>query len=1249
MREGERNMRDRKKRILSILTALALALGLCTPLGGLVPKAEAASSPKLAAPVLDDFLVPVSQVTKVPTGYTGVYTATDLLAISDAPNGNYILMADIDLSGYDWTPLCNDSEATFTGVFEGNGHVISSLNGVNGLFSYTAAGSSGAEIRNLGIENASIHAQYENQWSGIIGGSVAYAKGDTTISNCYFQGDIDSNANMIGGIVGNHSNEKPVEYCWMAGSIRSTNAGSSYNEPLVGGIIGQSNYSNLTITGCIHSGSIETSGYATYVGGISGMAEGTISNCQNYGSITQYDQYANIGGIVSGLWTPEIESCMNAADIQMVGNGAVSRSRLGGITATTANISNCFNCGDITADGASYVGGITAENGHADNSYNVGYVHLDNPATAGALAGAYGCGALFGEVMGISSNCYYLAGDLPAYEKVNGTPTLNNIRSLTADQMKNSGSFGGFNFDSVWTMGSGSYLYPVLKSMDLSGGSTTQPPSGAIPTPILDEPTCTEEGVSLSWTLPLEVPDKPHTVDGFYILRKTAGGSYQRVGQVGEYDNLYTDTSVQEGQTYTYTIQAYYQDQTGDYDQTGKTITFTRPVTVPVTVEVRNVEFRIEGGKNGLNTDTLWMGAQSKVYIYIKEDAGIEHGSDPGYVVLMDRESGAQLWRSDTIHYYTSSSIAESHHFDFVFRPEDCVGGYLPSGREIQFRIMDDTGKEILTYNCETFPLQLWSFGNPNSPFDQAFLEQFYSESRAKAIFKAAKSDTLGGDGLCVGMSLLVSLINSDGIGDIGFSGCTELGQVQKDTPLTGSMKGYTALDLIKACQARQYFDSIIRQRKENREDLTGLIDAVESYERGIGAMPVVIISVPQEGASDYVHALAAYAAEPDGKGNMRIDVYDPNHPDIIGSYILIYNYESSDPFWVYREQFRGGEGELKVQGGSLIDDVLQKYGLTYFTSRSYPMQQEDDIWVSIAGYDFSTLKDGGLDITVFDPNRFQGLNAAWVSGQGTLSLSSLTAQAEIADDETFYTIDADGGSTDLTLKEGLDSVHVTGEGTLTITCAYEGENGTVSTRFSGTAKDGVRVNRTDDTVRFSGGESGTVTVTYENGKTWTEQVEPGKDLSVTADGKNEPSTGGKNEPSTGDKNESSTNGTVSQKPDSVRFFDDISSDDYFYDAVVWAVENGITTGTGANTFSPNRPCTRAEVVTFLWRSHFPTEVVMDGTDFRDVSSTSYYFLPVSWAVKEGITSGTGKDTFSPNMVCTRSQVVTFLYRYFGD
>ena len=69
-------------------------------------------------------------------------------------------------------------------------------------------------------------------------------------------------------------------------------------------------------------------------------------------------------------------------------------------------------------------------------------------------------------------------------------------------------------------------------------------------------------------------------------------------------------------------------------------------------------------------------------------------------------------------------------------------------------------------------------------------------------------------------------------------------------------------------------------------------------------------------------------------------------------------------------------------------------------------------------------------------------------------------------------------------------------------------------------------------------------------------------------------------------------------------------------------------------------------MVTFLWRSHFPTELVMDGTGFSDVHAWDYYWIPVNWAVKEGITTGTGVDAFSPDMVCTRAQVVTFLYRY---
>ena len=102
---------------------------------------------------------------------------------------------------------------------------------------------------------------------------------------------------------------------------------------------------------------------------------------------------------------------------------------------------------------------------------------------------------------------------------------------------------------------------------------------------------------------------------------------------------------------------------------------------------------------------------------------------------------------------------------------------------------------------------------------------------------------------------------------------------------------------------------------------------------------------------------------------------------------------------------------------------------------------------------------------------------------------------------------------------------------------------------------------------------------------------------------------------------------------------------------MVWAVENGITTGTGANTFSPYRPCTRAEVVTLLWRalSLDESSARAQSNPFVDVENDDYFRDAVLWAAEYGITSGTDKSHFSPDKTCTRAEVVTFLYRYFGD
>ena len=111
--------------------------------------------------------------------------------------------------------------------------------------------------------------------------------------------------------------------------------------------------------------------------------------------------------------------------------------------------------------------------------------------------------------------------------------------------------------------------------------------------------------------------------------------------------------------------------------------------------------------------------------------------------------------------------------------------------------------------------------------------------------------------------------------------------------------------------------------------------------------------------------------------------------------------------------------------------------------------------------------------------------------------------------------------------------------------------------------------------------------------------------------------------------------------------FADVKADAYYAKAVVWAIENGITNGTGSGKFSPDSVCTRAQIVTFLWRSKGSPKVG-GKTVFDDVEAGIYYEMPVRWAVKMKITNGTSSTTFSPDNACTRGQVVTFLYRNSG-
>ena len=116
-----------------------------------------------------------------------------------------------------------------------------------------------------------------------------------------------------------------------------------------------------------------------------------------------------------------------------------------------------------------------------------------------------------------------------------------------------------------------------------------------------------------------------------------------------------------------------------------------------------------------------------------------------------------------------------------------------------------------------------------------------------------------------------------------------------------------------------------------------------------------------------------------------------------------------------------------------------------------------------------------------------------------------------------------------------------------------------------------------------------------------------------------------------------------------LHFFTDVHAEDYYYDAVLWAAQKGITGGMSDTLFAPNAAYTRAQIVTFLWRAAGSPEPESTNHPFADVPSGSYYEKAVLWAVENGITEGTSDTTFAPGTICTRAQGAALLYRAAGS
>ena len=258
------------------------------------------------------------------------------------------------------------------------------------------------------------------------------------------------------------------------------------------------------------------------------------------------------------------------------------------------------------------------------------------------------------------------------------------------------------------------------------------------------------------------------------------------------------------------------------------------------------------------------------------------------------------------------------------------------------------------------------------------------------------------------------------------------------------------------------------------------------------------------------------------------------------------------------------------------------------------------------------------------------------------------------SDKEAVATVDENGKVT--AVAEGTANITVkTVDGEKTAVCAV-----TVTAKTSGGSSSGGSSTPAYPVTTPNKPENGSVTVSptsAKRGSTVTITVTPdagyvldeltvtdkdGKELSLTKKSDTEYTfvmPAGKVE---------ITPSFVKQAEEPSRVFVDVKTGDYFYDAVQWAVGKGITNGTSAETFSPEDPCTRAQIVTFLWRAA-GSPVVNYAMNMTDVAADAYYAEAVRWALSEGITTGTSADQFSPNATCTREQAVTFLYRAAGS
>ena len=741
-------------------------------------------------------------------------------------------------------------------------------------------------------------------------------------------------------------------------------------------------------------------------------------------------------------------------------------------------------------------------------------------------------------------------------------------------------------------------------------GEETDPdpeePEHELTTPKLQSVENRSGGILFTWFGEASYPDATWWLDsGFYVLRKSGSGDYERIATVDDADaTSYLDTDVTLGTTYTYTVQRFSSGEVSEYDKTGLTITRKEAI--------------------------------DNVASYPNDNLGWSVANNP-----------ANFGRS------VDNPIDDE-------RYEEVLGTKFIDNASGKLNQFVNRHKQNGGY-C--FGLSLLAAAQYNGQIDLAILfddQDFSGQSKDSKLANGA----------------ITSIVKSDSTGRY-----------------YAKMENDRLVNIIERAHISQYTKEVkASQIYTKAPNYKGLLH----YLREDNIKPLL---VGLSGSAD--HAVLTYPQiEPEriSDNQYKIYLYDPNVPQIgsestlvpyalegklsdyytSGMSYLILNTDTGD--WSYYNPSKGTSPQISNDyydvGMSFDLDDKGNHLLRHETIRFYDVSKISNTMISIimgsitgTPSNFIIVDDipqggsGVLAITDID----SGDTIMTASGAQSGGAPKLTLSSEYVED---YQVGGDDGDMLFlwlsdscgAIKTQGDSVNATyySNGTMfNVACkgagsaSFDPAAATLSIQVDEATDIEIDVQRNSQMDDTQYAKRVTIS-TYLNAGDKTTMTVP-KDGLLQLSGPE----GQRYDASYSKETESGSMGGAMPNVTAQEIlahwgepveniFSDVSSDAYYADAVIWAVDNEVTTGTSSTTFSPEDPCTRAQAVTFLWRAAGCPEPEGASNPFTDVGSGDYYHDAVLWAVEQGITTGTSDTTFSPNDTCTRAQIVTFLHRSEG-